>query len=122
MLQANRRVGIWVLRWINDNFKTEGGKVGRWKKFRYGGRFRKGKLDTSAKLLQDTGRLRASFDSKPNKKGVTIGSDLEYSKYHEEGVPKKRLPQRRMLPDGKDREVSNAIIKIYDHAIERALK
>lgn len=120
--QANRKVGIWVLRWINENFKTEGGKVGQWEKFKYGGRVKKGKINTSAKLLQDTGRLRASFDYKATKSNVTIGSNLKYSKYHEGGVPQHNLPIRRMLPLNTDGDVTTALLKIYDHAIEKALK
>lgn len=123
---ANRRVGVWLLRWINQNFRTQGGRVGRWKRFKAGGRYvgRAGtrRLDKSAKLLQDTGRLRASFDWKATRSKVTVGSDLPYSKYHEEGVPRRNLPERRMLPQFSDADVTAGILKIYNTHIERALR
>ena len=110
MRKPNRRIGVSLMRWINENFKKEGGNVGGWKPFKAGGR----NGDTSAQLLQDTGRLKASFDYKVNRHNVTVGSNLKYSLYHEEGLPLRNLPARRMLPEHSDKEVSDAIIKIYD--------
>ena len=52
MSLPNRSVSLWLLRWVNENFKSQGGKVGGWKPFKIGGRWiGKGlnrKLDTSA--------------------------------------------------------------------------
>lgn len=140
----NKRVGDWLLRWIEQNFSSEGEKVGGWKRFKYGGRqvtrkqskryrsinatdFRgfglariNGRLvDTSAKLLQDTRRLHNSFwPYKATSKSVTIGSDVEYSQYHEYGVPVRGLPARRMLPKASDKEVQKAVLEIYEDYIE----
>ena len=136
----NRIIGGWLHRWIEQNFSSEGGKVGGWKRFKHGGRFVTKKqsknyrginatdfkgfglaringrlVDTSAKLLQDTRLLHNSFwPWKATKDSVIIGSDVEYSQYHEYGVPSRKLPARRMLPKASDKEVSDAILKIYD--------
>lgn len=119
---VNRRAGIWLLRWINENFRDQGSKTGkRWKPFAAGGRWKKGKFDPNAKLLQDTGALRSSFDYKANKRSAVVGSDLEYSKYHEEGVPRRNLPERRMLPRHTDTEVLKYLADIYEDYILKVL-
>lgn len=135
----NRMIGVWLLRWVEQNFSSEGGKVGGWKRFKYGGRLvtKKQKknyrginatdfkgfglaringrlVDTSAKLLQDSRRLHNSFWPKATSTSVLIGSDVTYSEYHEYGLPQRGLPARRMLPKASDKEVSKAILKIYD--------
>ena len=120
---ANRQVSVWLLRWVNLNFKTQGGKVGGWKPFKHGGRrMPGGGIDASAKLLQDTGRLRASFNPFYSKTTAGIGSGLHYSVSHELGLPHRNLPSRRMLPLSTDASVTKAIIKIYDTYIQRALR
>lgn len=122
-LKANRNISIWLQRWVNQNFKTEGGKVGRWKPFKHGGRrIKGGGIDKSAKLLQRTGTLRASFKGFYTSKMAGIGTDLSYAKYHEFGVPRNRLPSRRMLPLNTDKEVIQAATKIYHTYIKRALR
>jgi len=113
------RIAVFLDGWVQRNFKTEGGKVGGWKPFKNGGRvsanetkgsesfqsyvgFKSGGgfvadgfLDRSAKLLQDTGRLKLSVIPFSSKANAGIGSDLPYSKPHNEG---KGVPKRRILP------------------------
>lgn len=121
--QANREVSIWLMRWVNENFKTEGAKVGGWKPFKLGGRrLPGGGIDSSAKLLQDTGRLRGSFSPFHSRTAAGIGSGLDYSVAHELGLPHKNLPARRMLPIASDKSVERGVIKIYDRYIRRALR
>lgn len=94
------QVSVFLDRWVQTNFKTEGGKVGGWKSFRLGGRItRDGQIDTSAKLLQDTGRLRASFTPFSTEDTAGIYSDTSYAEKHEQGVG---VPRRRMLPEKMD--------------------
>lgn len=96
------KVSIMLDRWVQKNFKTEGKNVGGWKKFKLGGRpDKKGKIDTSAKLLQDTGRLRASFKPFADANKAGIGSSLDYAPVHEKGIG---VPIRRMLPQHADVE------------------
>jgi phage gpG-like protein len=133
--EANRNVGIWIVRWINKNFDTEGGKVGGWQPFKYGGRLITKKkasnriggvglarsiegrrlVDASARLLRDTSLMFASFQPyRARSKSVTVGSHLEYSAYHEFGLPSRNLPARRMLPRASDDDVLEGILRIYD--------
>lgn len=98
------KISIMLDRWVQRNFKTQGGKVGGWKPLKAGGRWvkRRGKgryFDTSAKILQDTGRLRASMFPFATANKAGIGSSLSYAKNHEEGIG---VPVRRMLPESKD--------------------
>ena len=119
--RVNKQVSRWLLRWVNDNFKTQGGKVsaGGWKKLKAGGRWVDAgagwlRWDPSAKILQDSGILKASFISFHNRHLAGVGSDVPYSIYHEAGVSSRGLPQRRMLPIGRDKSVTDGILKIYN--------
>jgi len=121
--RANRQVSIWLMRWVNDNFKTEGGKVKGWRPFKFGGRrLPGGAIDTSAKLLQDTGRLRLSIQPFFNKSVAGVGSDLRYSITHELGFPHRNLPARRMLPLSSDRDVVSGVTRIYNVWLRKAIK
>ena len=118
-----RQIAVYFDQWVQRNFKTEGGNVGGWAAFKYGGRIRNKKgakaqsiesrryVDASAKLLQDTGLLRLSVLPFVDKGVAGIGSTLPYSKSHDEGIPGK-LPQRRILME--QREVSVDVRKILD--------
>lgn len=137
-----RRVAVFLDQWVQRNFQTEGGNVGRWEPFKYGGRVvTKTKLSAgkrignkaasaqsiagrkhvnpSAKLLMDTGALRHSF--LPFVRGglAGIGSDLPYSKGHEEGLPESGVPQRRMLP--KIGEVQADVTEIMDQWVRLSI-
>jgi len=119
----NRQISIWLLRWVNENFKSQGGKVGGWKPFKLGGRrLSSGQIDRNAKLLQDTGRLRQSFNPFHSRVVAGIGSDLNYSVTHDLGLPHRNLPARRLVPLSTDRDVGAAVIRIYDAHIRRALR
>lgn len=95
-----KKASIYLDRWVQSNFKSEGGKVGGWQPFARGGRVTSDGIDTSARLLQDTGRLRASFLPFATKKTAGISSDLDYAKTHEYGTGD--VPMRRMLPEKAD--------------------
>ena len=91
------RVAVLLDQWVQRNFKSQGGNVGNWVPFKAGGRLVKGGgLDMSAQLLQDTGRLRASFLPFHTQNNAGIGSDLDYAELHNDGLG--NLPERRMLP------------------------
>lgn len=118
---ANRQVSIWLLRWVNENFRTQGRRVGGWQPFKLGGRkLRDGTIDTGAKLLQDTGRLRSSITPFWSKSNAGVGSRLPYAEVHELGLG--HVPRRRILPDSTDKDVTDAVIKIYDTYIRRAAR
>ena len=102
----HKKISIMLDSWVQRNFKTEGGNVGGWASIKRDGR-----------ILQDTGRLRASFLPFFNKKDAGIGSDLPYSKAHEEGIG---VEQRRILPETP--EVKRDITKVYDEHIRKSAK
>lgn len=124
-----KKVSIYLDKWVQDNFRTQGGKVGKWEPFLYGGRLvtKKGAkaqsvqgrhyIDPSAKLLQHTGRLKASYLPFATNHNAGIGSDLPYSKKHEEGED--GLPVRRMLP--KQSEVIDDTRKILEKHMEKVI-
>jgi phage gpG-like protein len=96
-----KKVSIQFEKWIHDNFDTEGSGLGSdsWPDFKIGGRRLKGgRIDTSARLLQDTRQMRASFRPFHSAKNAGIGSALDRSKFHHEGLPARGLPSRRLIP------------------------
>lgn len=137
---ANKKCSILLEQWVLQNFKTQGGKVGGWEPFKYGGRINnKGigtlttiaapwgigaidvHVDKSAKLLQDTGALRRSYHPWYNNRNAGIGSDLPYSKAHNEG--NSRLPQRRMLPESKvDDNLMLKFKQVYESHVKESIK
>jgi phage gpG-like protein len=93
-----KRASVLLDQWVQRNFKTEGDFTGGWTSF--SNMNRRWMSDPSAKLLQDTGRLRSSFKPFASIRDAGIGSDLKYSEPHNEGLG--HLPERRMLPNEKD--------------------
>jgi len=117
--QLYSNISVWLDRWNKQNFKTQGGKVGGWKPFKLGGRPTKGGgIDKSAKLLQDTGHLRASFLPIATSRAGGISSDLYYAEAHQEGMGP--LPQRRMVPEPE--EVIDDIMQIADKHADKHLR
>lgn len=107
----NRRIATFLDNWVQRNFDSEGELSGGWTPFAAGGRWIPGiGLDASAKLLQHTGELRASFRPFYDSKQVGIGSDLERAKYHEEGTS--TIPARPMLPREKD--IIEPVLEIFN--------
>lgn len=121
MSGAHKKISVFLDQWTKENFKTEGGKLrdGKWKPFAAGGRKKKGKpIDTTARLLQDTGRLRVSVLPFANKRTAGIGSKLSYSKVHDKGT--NRIPKRRILP--KINEVRKDVREIFNEHTKNSLK
>ncbi|OGC95825.1 MAG: hypothetical protein A2W25_15225 [candidate division Zixibacteria bacterium RBG_16_53_22] len=124
---AMRQVAVFLDSWVQRNFKGKGSGVGGWVPFTYGGRLslkRKATayskearhwINTNAALLQDTGALRHSFLPFIRKGVAGIGSELPYSKPHDEGDDERNIPQRRILPE--DREVRVQVFEILDNFV-----
>lgn len=53
---------------------------------------------TNAKILQDTGTLRASISAQATNNSVRVGSNVVYAKVHQLGSQKKNIPARPFLP------------------------
>lgn len=127
-----KQVAVYLDSWVQRNFKSKGGSVGGWEAYTYGGRLTtKAKanaksiagrryINTAAAMLQDTGALRISFLPFIRKGVAGIGSDLPYSKPHEEGDPTRSLPQRRMLPVNS--EVEDPVLQILDNFVKVQLR
>lgn len=92
----HKRIAVFLDQWAQQNFRSEGGKVGGWLPFKAGGRKVNGVIDPSAKLLMDTRALSISHIAFSSGRNAGIGSDLPYSKAHEKGLG--HVPQRRTLP------------------------
>lgn len=93
-----QKASAFLDRWVQKNFSSEGKlATGQgWTAFsKYNARALR---DPSAKLLQDTGRLRSSFQPFYNVFNAGIGSKLHYAEKHEEG---EGVPERPMLPEKK---------------------
>ena len=123
--------------WIQDNFKTEGGKVVGWKqladstlgaisKTRRGGVHLK-KVKHGPKILQGrSGWLKSHWKPYWTSKSGGIYSEAEvsggvyYGVFHNSDKPRKRLPQRRILPYNK--EVWPTIKKIFEAHLGRAFR
>lgn len=120
-----QRVAVFLDQWVQRNIQTSGASVGGWLPFKYGGRLTtkaKGSaksidgrrwINTNAKLLMDTGKLRLSFLPFIRRGVAGIGSELPYSKAHDEGSDK--VPQRRILP--KTSEVEVQVFEILENFV-----
>lgn len=128
--RLHKRISVYLLKWVDTNFKTEGGKVGGWQKLKLGGRplprsqrTETKQLDSSAKVLQDTGQLRRSFvpfsDSNTAGVGSEIGKfdNLPYAKKHHEGHG--ALPRRQLIPTVN--QVGDEILEMYEEYIEQVV-
>lgn len=115
----HRNIATLLDRWVQLNFRSEGGKVGGWAPLKAGGRWvGRGdtrRFDTTAKILQDTGRLRISFAPFASRRSAGIGSDIPYARPHQRGTG--RLPQRRMLPNYDD--VEKQVIRVFEHHVNK---
>lgn len=122
MGSSMKQVSVFLDRWVKENFGTQGGKVGGWKKLKAGGRYAgKGtnrKFDPGANILRDTNRLNASFKPFFTKLNAGIGSELPYSKTHDQGTNK--IPQRRILM--RAAEVRKDVSKILDLFLKKIIK
>jgi len=113
----HKAAAVLLDRWVQKNFKGQGKTLGAdaWPDFKIGGRrIKGGGIDSSAKLLQDTGRLRISHLPFSSAKDAGIGSDLPYSKAHHLGMG--NLPARRTLPIASEvsKDILNELQRHYE--------
>ena len=109
---AHKKISIFLDSWVQRNFKAEGALVGGWKSLSSFTR-----AGTNPVILQDTGRLKASFFPFASKSDAGVASQLPYSKPHEKGMG---VPKRRILPSIK--EVKKDVTKIYTNQVNGAMK
>lgn len=125
-----KQIAVYLDQWVQRNFRGKGENVSGWEPYKYGGRVvAKDKatskagnvwINGSAVMLQDTGALRISFLPFIRKGVAGIGSELPYSKTHEDGDPERNIPQRRLLPV--NAEVDVRILEILDNFVKVTIR
>ncbi len=110
----NRAIGVKLHQWFTDNFDRDGGKVGGWPPLAASTIARKKRFGKE-KMLVISGRLKNSFVQFSDNDRVGIGSEVPYSKFHQEGT--KRLPRRELLPRRAD--VEDIGLKVYNFYVSR---
>lgn len=105
---ANKRASIVIYQWVLRNFQTEGELAGGWPPLAPATIAWKSEHGY-ARVLQNTGALRASFLPYADDKIAAVGSALWYSVVHQEGSA--RVPQRRILPN--EEETGKIALEIY---------
>ena len=78
------RLGLTVLRWVDKNFVSGGGRVGGWSPLRPLTIF--GRRQGSSVPLGDTGRLRMSFTAAATDTEVRVGTALPIARWHQYGT------------------------------------
>ena len=92
-----KAIGLRTLKWINDNFEQEGKlSVGGWQALKESTLARR--RGGQGKILQDTGRLRGSFEVLDySASHIVVGSRLVYAATHNYG--RGVVPARVMVPN-----------------------
>lgn len=113
--RLNHNAVTLVDKWIQQNFQSEGGKVGGWEplspltiKARRGSR---------ARILQDRGWLKSRWDLIADARQAKIVSKTSYGYFHDKG---KGVPKRQIIPTV--RQIQPELQKLYNHFIGKALK
>ena len=111
------RFGVQGLKWVDENFKKQGGllKEGKWQKLADSTikrrQTRKKRKTKSTQILIDRGDLRGSFNTRFTSRGVWIGTEKVYGIYHDSDKSRKKLPHRRLLPRQKDTTIVTRLAK-----------
>jgi phage gpG-like protein len=127
--QVHHKIGIQLEKYVDQLFMHEGAYMGRkrWADLKAGGRYKgKGKqrfFQTSYKILQDTGELRASYDALYSKTQAGVGAvkgrpHAELAPIHEYGNPSRNLPARPMLPTAE--VMQDVALRIYGIEFRKA--
>lgn len=107
-----------VDRFVQDNFKGQGSKVGGWASLKESTiKRRRNKDKGSIKILQDTGGLRRDWKHLYDDQSGSLVSGKFFGVFHEKGTSK--MVQRRILPTQK--EMWPKIKEIFERFVGRAL-
>jgi len=117
--QPNRQASIAMYGWLIRNYDREGALIGGWAPLHPKTVAEKKELGKERMLVR-SGALRQSYVPFYTKENAGVGSELIYSKPHQEGNPARNLPARPMLPS---REVVLDIgIRVYGDYVRRQVK
>jgi len=98
------RAAVVVEAWVQRNFQADGKRHEDpslwWPPLKPStiARRRQGSGVGNPQILRDTGRLRGGFETRATARYGEVRNRVEYAVYHEEGNPRGRPPQRKMLP------------------------
>ncbi len=119
-----KEVATFLDKWKAANFKREGTLAmdgRRWKALKASTvrQRRTGKKKGRApRILQDTGKGRASVRIKSSRRNAMIFSDLGYMAHHHTGT--RTLPARRIIPEA--RQVEKKVATMGESYLRRAVK
>jgi phage gpG-like protein len=116
-VEANREASIALYGWTIRNFDRQGGLHSGWAPLHPRTVKEKARIGKEQMLVR-TGALRSSFTSFYSKDNAGVGSELTYSKFHEEGTG--NMPARPMLPPRA--VVLDIGLRVYGQYIARKVK
>lgn len=117
--QPNRQASIAMYGWLIRNYDREGALIGGWAPLAPRTVAEKKEIGKERMLVR-SGALRQSYVPFHTKENAGVGSELSYSKPHQEGNPARNLPARPMLPP---RDVVLDIgIRVYGDYVRREVK
>lgn len=134
-LAIHKAVGLKMLRWVDENFRGQGGLVisGGWPDLSettlHIRRTRKSAPTNSNLILRDHGDLRKSFDifgMKPTARSVTVGTNDKRAALHQFGGQIRwgrntvTIPARPILPDSQ--QAGEIIRPMLEAALKQAIK
>ena len=67
--------------------------------------------------LQRTGRMRRGFKSRSKKMSTTVSNVVDYFKYHQSRLPRRRLPRRIMLR--LTEQIRQRIVKFFSDGLNK---
>lgn len=118
--KVNERAIVVVDQWIQKNFKSEGELAQNgWQSLESSTLKHRRKKGKGAKILQDTGQLRSRWKHDFSSNHAVLQSGVDYGVFHDSDKPRKKLPQRKILP--RNKQIWPELKKIYKHFIRRAL-
>ena len=91
-----RRIGIKLLNEITENFQSEKNEDVKWTPLAETTIAQRRLMGKGAKILQDTGRLKGSFEMEYNRDRVKVGTTVVYAHFHEFGTD--NIPKRPFMP------------------------
>jgi len=95
-------------------FESRGGVLGEpWKP-------RKNEERYTWPILEKTGKMRAGFKSEPTSKQIRVWNVVDYFKFHQSKLPRRKLPRRIMMKLVEPIKVR--IVKIFHQGIWERLK
>jgi phage gpG-like protein len=71
-------------------------------------------------ILEKTGTMRRSFQSKGEAKKAEVWNATDYFKYHQSRMPRKHLPRRIMMK--LNEQLINRVIKIFHEGINKRIR